>query len=138
MMHDYGPGQVFASAHVEVDAEDNILDIHDTIDNLERMVKKQLQMELVIHMDPVKINDPLTNQYRKLLKNAIKEIDEGWTFHDFRIVDGPTHTNLVFDLVVPFDEKRSEKELIQVLKAHMKTDKQVYLVVTIDHPMAGA
>lgn len=138
MIHDYGPGQVFASAHVEVDAEDNILDIHDSIDNLERMVKKQLQMELVIHMDPVKINDPLTNQYRKLLKNAIKEIDEGWTFHDFRIVDGPTHTNLVFDLVVPFDEKRSEKELIQVLKAHMKTDKQVYLVVAIDHPMAGA
>ena len=53
-------------------------------------------------------------------------------------MDGPTHTNLVFDLVVPFDEKRSEKELIQVLKAHMKTDKQVYLVVTIDHPLAGA
>ena len=57
MIHDYGPGQVFASAHVEVDAEDNILDIHDSIDNLERMVKKQLQMELVIHMDPVKIEE---------------------------------------------------------------------------------
>lgn len=138
MIHDYGPGQVFASAHVEVDAEDNILDIHDTIDNLEHMVKDQLQMELVLHMDPVKINDPLTNQYRLVVKNAIKEIDEGWTFHDFRIVDGPTHTNLVFDLVVPFNEKRSEAELIQVLKSHIKTDKKVYLVITIDHPMTGA
>lgn len=138
MIHDYGPGQVFASAHVEVDAEDNILDIHDTIDNLEHIVKDQLQMELVLHMDPVKINDPLTNQYRLVVKNAIKEIDEGWTFHDFRIVDGPTHTNLVFDLVVPFNEKRSKAELTQILEAHIKTHKKVYLVITIDHPMTGA
>lgn len=136
MIHNYGPNRLFANAHVEVDSDQDIFVVHDAIDNIERKVKKEMGIELVLHMDPVKVNDPLTEQYKEQVAKAIKALNVEWNFHDFRIVSGPTHVNLVFDLVIPFSEKRTKEEIKALLKEKIDSDKEVYLVLTIDHPMA--
>lgn len=136
MIHNYGPNRLFANAHVEVDSDQDIFVVHDAIDNIERKVKKEMGIELVLHMDPVKVNDPLTEQYKEQVAKAIKALNVEWNFHDFRIISGPTHVNLVFDLVIPFSEKRTKEEIKALLKEKIDSDKEVYLVLTIDHPMA--
>ncbi len=136
MLHNYGPNKIFASAHVEVDSSKDIFETHDHIDNIEREVKKNMNIDLVLHMDPVKINDPETELYRAKVVEAIHQIDPKWRFHDFRIVSGPTHVNLVFDLVIPFEEKYVQEEIEEMLLKHIESDKKIYLVLTIDHPYA--
>ena len=136
MLHNYGPNKIFASAHVEVDSSKDIFETHDHIDNIEREVKENMNIDLVLHMDPVKVNDPETELYRAKVVEAIHQIDPKWGFHDFRIVSGPTHVNLVFDLVIPFEEKYSQEEIEDVLLKHIQSDKKIYLVLTIDHPYA--
>lgn len=136
MLHNYGPNKIFASAHVEVDSSKDIFETHDHIDNIEREVKKNMNIDLVLHMDPVKVNDPETELYRAKVVEAIHQIDPKWRFHDFRIVSGPTHANLVFDLVIPFEEKYTQEEIEEMLLKHIESDKKIYLVLTIDHPYA--
>ena len=136
MLHNYGPNKIFASAHVEVDSSKDIFETHDHIDNIEREVKKNMNIDLVLHMDPVKVNDPETELYRAKVVEAIHQIDPKWRFHDFRIVSGPTHVNLVFDLVIPFEEKYTQEEIEEMLLKHIESDKKIYLVLTIDHPYA--
>lgn len=136
MLHNYGPNKIFASAHVEVDSSKDIFETHDHIDNIEREVKETMNIDLVLHMDPVKVNDPETELYRAKVVEAIHQIDPKWGFHDFRIVSGPTHVNLVFDLVIPFEEKYSQEEIEDMLLKHIQSDKKIYLVLTIDHPYA--
>ncbi len=136
MLHNYGPNKIFASAHVEVDSSKDIFETHDHIDNIEREVKENMNIDLVLHMDPVKVNDPETELYRAKVVEAIHQIDPKWGFHDFRIVSGPTHVNLVFDLVIPFEEKYSQEEIEAMLLKHIQSDKKIYLVLTIDHPYA--
>lgn len=136
MLHNYGPNKIFASAHVEVDSSKDIFETHDHIDNIEREVKENMNIDLVLHMDPVKVNDPETELYRKKVVEAIHQIDPKWGFHDFRIVSGPTHVNLVFDLVIPFEEKYTQEEIEAMLLKHIQSDKKIYLVLTIDHPYA--
>lgn len=136
MLHNYGPNKIFASAHVEVDSSKDIFETHDHIDNIEREVKENMNIDLVLHMDPVKVNDPETELYRAKVVEAIHQIDPKWGFHDFRIVSGPTHVNLVFDLVIPFEEKYSQEEIEDMLLKHIQSDKKIYLVLTIDHPYA--
>ena len=136
MLHNYGPNKIFASAHVEVDSSKDIFETHDHIDNIEREVKKNMNIDLVLHMDPVKVNDPETELYRTKVVEAIHQIDPKWRFHDFRIVSGPTHVNLVFDLVIPFEEKYAQEEIEEMLLKHIESDKKIYLVLTIDHPYA--
>ncbi|WP_295758226.1 cation diffusion facilitator family transporter [uncultured Holdemanella sp.] len=136
MLHNYGPNKIFASAHVEVDSSKDIFETHDHIDNIEREVKENMNIDLVLHMDPVKVNDPETELYRKKVVEAIHQIDSKWGFHDFRIVSGPTHVNLVFDLVIPFEEKYTQEEIEAMLLKHIQSDKKIYLVLTIDHPYA--
>ena len=136
MLHNYGPNKIFASAHVEVDSSKDIFETHDHIDNIEREVKENMNIDLVLHMDPVKVNDPETELYRKKVVEAIHQIDPKWGFHDFRIVSGPTHVNLVFDLVIPFEEKYTQEEIEEMLLKHIESDKKIYLVLTIDHPYA--
>ena len=136
MLHNYGPNKIFASAHVEVDSSKDIFETHDHIDNIEREVKKNMNIDLVLHMDPVKVNDPETELYRAKVVEAIHQIDPKWRFHDFRIVSGPTHVNLVFDLVIPFEEKYAQEEIEEMLLKHIESDKKIYLVLTIDHPYA--
>lgn len=136
MLHNYGPNKIFASAHVEVDSSKDIFETHDHIDNIEHEVKKNMNIDLVLHMDPVKVNDPETELYRAKVVEAIHQIDPKWRFHDFRIVSGPTHVNLVFDLVIPFEEKYAQEEIEEMLLKHIESDKKIYLVLTIDHPYA--
>lgn len=136
MLHNYGPNKIFASAHVEVDSSKDIFEMHDHIDNIEREVKENMNIDLVLHMDPVKVNDPETELYRAKVVEAIHQIDPKWGFHDFRIVSGPTHVNLVFDLVIPFEEKYTQEEIEEMLLKHIESDKKIYLVLTIDHPYA--
>lgn len=136
MLHNYGPNKIFASAHVEVDSSKDIFETHDHIDNIEREVKENMNIDLVLHMDPAKVNDPETELYRKKVVEAIHQIDPKWGFHDFRIVSGPTHVNLVFDLVIPFEEKYTQEEIEAMLLKHIQSDKKIYLVLTIDHPYA--
>ena len=136
MLHNYGPNKIFASAHVEVDSSKDIFETHDHIDNIEREVKENINIDLVLHMDPVKVNDPETELYRAKVVEAIHQIDPKWGFHDFRIVSGPTHANLVFDLVIPFEEKYTQEEIEEMLLKHIESDKKIYLVLTIDHPYA--
>lgn len=136
MLHNYGPNKIFASAHVEVDSSKDIFETHDHIDNIEREVKENMNIDLVLHMDPVKVNDPETELYRAKVVEAIHQIDPKWGFHDFRIVSGPTHVNLVFDLVIPFEEKYSQEEIEDMLLKYIQSDKKIYLVLTIDHPYA--
>ena len=136
MLHNYGPNKIFASAHVEVDSSKDIFETHDHIDNIEREIKKNMNIDLVLHMDPVKVNDPETELYRAKVVEAIHQIDPKWRFHDFRIVSGPTHVNLVFDLVIPFEEKYAQEEIEEMLLKHIESDKKIYLVLTIDHPYA--
>lgn len=136
MLHNYGPNKIFASAHVEVDSSKDIFETHDHIDNIEREVKENMNIDLVLHMDPVKVNDPETELYRAKVVEAIHQIDPKWGFHDFRIVSGPTHANLVFDLVIPFEEKYAQEEIEEMLLKHIESDKKIYLVLTIDHPYA--
>lgn len=136
MLHNYGPNKIFASAHVEVDSSKDIFETHDHIDNIEREVKENMNIDLVLHMDPVKVNDLETELYRAKVVEAIHQIDQKWGFHDFRIVSGPTHVNLVFDLVIPFEEKYTQEEIEEMLLKHIDSDKKIYLVLTIDHPYA--
>lgn len=136
MLHNYGPNKIFASAHVEVDSSKDIFETHDHIDNIEREVKENMNIDLVLHMDPVKVNDPETELYRAKVVEAIHQIDPKWGFHDFRIVSGPTHANLVLDLVIPFEEKYTQEEIEEMLLKHIESDKKIYLVLTIDHPYA--
>lgn len=136
MLHNYGPNKIFASAHVEVDSSKDIFETHDHIDNIEREVKENMNIDLVLHMDPVKVNDPETELYRAKVVEAIHQIDPKWGFHDFRIVSGPTHVNLVFDLVIPFEEKYTQEEIKAMLLKHIQSNKKIYLVLTIDHPYA--
>ena len=136
MLHNYGPNKIFASAHVEVDSSKDIFETHDHIDNIEREVKENMNIDLVLHMDPVKVNDLETELYRAKVVEAIHQIDPKWGFHDFRIVSGPTHVNLVFDLVIPFEEKYTQEEIEEMLLKHIDSDKKIYLVLTIDHPYA--
>ena len=136
MVHMYGPSKVFVSAHVEVDGSQDIFYTHECIDTIEREVKKETHAELVLHMDPIKVHDPETEEYKEAVNQAIQAVSHDYSFHDFRIVSGPTHVNLVFDLVVPFDETKSPKEIEDLIQSHLHTKKSTTLVITIDHPFA--
>ena len=133
VIHQYGPNKKFVTVHVEVDAKIDIMISHDMVDNIERDFKKELGIDLVIHMDPVDIHDEKTLYYKDLVKRVIKAYDESFTFHDFRIVSGPTHTNLLFDVVIPIKYPKK----VSVVKAELKEliekeDEQIIVVMMID------
>ena len=136
MVHMYGPSKVFVSAHVEIDGSQDIFYTHECIDTIEREVKKETHAELVLHMDPIKVHDPETEEYKEAVNQAIQAVSHDYSFHDFRIVSGPTHVNLVFDLVVPFEETKSPKEIENLIQSNLHTKKSTTLVITIDHPFA--
>lgn len=133
IVHDYGPGQRFATVHVEMDAAIPPLDAHDLIDNIEMDFRNNHNVQLVIHYDPVVTDDEDANVLQKKLREAAASIDPDLTIHDFRTVRGHTHTNLVFDLVVPHRLKGQEKSLQAQLETAMQTeDMKYYLVITFD------
>lgn len=134
IVHDYGPSRLFVTLHAEVRADANILEIHDLIDEIERTMAKQFGCLATIHMDPVDIDDHLTNELREKMKQLVVEIDPNYTIHDFRVVSGPTHTNLIFDIVLPPDDQRDETSLKALISEKVKEWNQTYFVVlNIDH-----
>lgn len=138
MLHSYGEGRIFASVHVEVDANEDILVSHDRIDNIEREIAVDHGIHLVIHMDPIVTDDEKTNTQREAVKQLLLGIDERLTMHDFRMVEGPTHTNLIFDVVVPPKFSIPEKELQgRIIKGVHELDPEYYAVVTIDATYTG-
>ena len=132
-MHCYGPNQIYASCHVEVDASKDVIITHDSIDNIEKECLQKLKIQTVIHMDPVVINDPQRNHYKEVVEEALKEVNPDLHFHDFRIVSGPTHVNLVFDIVLPFELKSKKDEIQSKLEdlVHQK-EPNTYLVISYD------
>lgn len=133
MVHDYGAHKTFASVHVEVDSSVDVMLSHDMIDNIERDFLKDMGIHLVIHMDPVNLNDPLTNELKVICVNFLKQIDENLSLHDFRIVSGNTHTNIIFDILVPFCTNKTNAEILKELNEKMaQLDGVYYLVITFD------
>ena len=133
-VHDYGPGRVMVSLHAEVSGDGNIFDLHDAIDTAETELKEQLGCIATIHMDPIEADNTEVSQMRAAVAEKLKELDDVISIHDFRMVPGPTHTNLIFDAVVPADYKKSDKELAASIRQHIhQTWPDRYAVVNIDH-----
>lgn len=133
-VHDYGPGRCFASVHCEVPAERNILVSHDIIDCIEHDFLTEKGIHLVIHMDPIVTDDPRTNQLRDEIHAMVTDISPELTAHDFRVVWGQTHSNLVFDVCAPFGFSMSDRELAAEIKKRVKTiNPHYYAVITVDH-----
>lgn len=134
MVHDYGPGQRFASLHVEMDRKEDPMLCHDIIDDLERMCLKQHNVHLVIHYDPVVADDAELTHMRTTVLQILQQFDSSLSLHDFRMVQGNRHTNLIFDIVLPYSLTGKEK----AIKAHLDTQLQTisggpyYTVVTFD------
>jgi cation diffusion facilitator family transporter len=135
IVHDYGPGRRVISLHAEVDASGDILEMHDIIDNIERDIKRKYNSSITIHMDPIVVNDEKTNQLMGLIQNILQEIDDQIDMHDFRVVVGPTHTNIIFDIVVPFDFKYNQEEIQHLIEEKAQQyDPNYYIVIDdIDH-----
>lgn len=134
IVHDYGPGRIIASAHAEVPSTVDIVEIHDVIDNVEKKISKELKIVICIHMDPIVVDDEEVDRYKALTKKIIKEMNSAYNFHDFKMVKGPTHTNLIFDLVVPYEKKKTSSEILSELNNRFKNkDETINLVVTVEH-----
>ena len=134
MVHDYGPGQRFGSLHVEMDRGQDALYCHELIDNLERECLNELGVHLVIHYDPVVVGDPEIDDLREFLSQILQQKDPRLSLHDFRMVKGAGHTNLIFDIAVPHDLVGQEKAIRQGLEKALTENRQgkFYLVITYD------
>lgn len=133
ILHDYGPGRQFLSLHAEVPMDENILFVHDVIDNVEIEIFKEYGIETVIHMDPIDTRDQRINDIRSKVKEILSDLGEGFNAHDFRIVPGHTHTNVLFDVVRPIGSKIGDEELkTAVSLAVSAMDPQYRCVIKID------
>jgi cation diffusion facilitator family transporter len=132
-VHDYGPGRVFVSLHAEIPCDMDIMQAHDVIDTAETEIGKKLNCEISIHMDPIAVNDEKTVKLRKTVTAIVKTLDERLTIHDFRITDGPLRTNLIFDVVLPFDLKMSDSEAVKYISDKLKeVDERYFAVIQVD------
>ena len=133
MVHDYGPGQCFASVHAEMDVEEDPLTCHDIIDDIERDALRELKVHLVVHYDPIVTNDEELNHMRALIGGCVSEIDPALTMHDFRMVRGPQHTNLIFDLAIPYSLVGHTAELKRRIDERVQQENsRYYTVITFD------
>ena len=133
MVHSYGAGATIASFHAEVDGKSNFFEVHDLIDNIEKQLYSEYNITCTIHMDPVVTDDEKINALKLKVDGAVKSVSENLRFHDFRCVEGPTHTNLIFDIEIPFEEKRGNKEILALVEAEIKKiDKTYFVVINVD------
>lgn len=138
MIHDYGPGRRFGSVHVEMPAEEDILQSHDVIDNIERDFLKERQLHMIVHLDPIVTKDPAVLDLRSWLSEEVKIIHPKLTIHDLRMVKGHSHTNVIFDCVRPPDLQMSDHYLKQALSALLaKKNPKFYAVITLDASYAA-
>ncbi|MFA9466596.1 MAG: cation diffusion facilitator family transporter [Velocimicrobium sp.] len=135
VVHDYGPGRIMISLHGEVPGDGNIFKIHDAIDRIEEELNTKLECKSVIHMDPIVVKDETVNHLHKEVEEKIKVIHPSINIHDFRMVKGPTHTNIIFDAVVPFGFEISDDEIKgQIEIIIISLGKEYIPVVKIDKP----
>ncbi len=133
VVHDYGPGRLMISLHAEVHGDHDIFEVHDTIDHIERELNETLSCESVIHMDPIETDNEEVARMKGIIAAKVKEIHEQMTIHDFRMVSGPTHTNVIFDAVMPYGMKMSREEVKQKIEVMVEEmDGNYYAVVQID------
>ena len=138
IVHDYGPGRLMISLHAEVPADGDLLEMHDTIDLVEQTLREKFHCDAVIHMDPIVTNDEQVLKMRSKMHQLVQVIDKRITVHDFRMVTGPTHTNLIFDVACPFDLKQSDEEVKrQVEEIVDLLDGNYNAVVTVDRIYAS-
>ena len=134
VIHSYGETRIFASIHTEIAADGDMLQAHDTIDTIEKNVMEKFGIELVIHMDPIVTNDEKVEKHFQIVHKTIKDFDPQLDIHDFRVVEGPTHTNLIFDVVIPHRYKLTDTELKKEITQRVKAVNQSYcLVITVDN-----
>ena len=133
IVHDYGPGRVMISLHAEVPANEDVLALHDEIDNVEKELREKLGCDAVIHMDPVVTDDGVTEETRRRVQTLVHCIDDAIDIHDFRMVSGPTHTNLIFDAVVPFGFRLTDEQVEEKIKNAVRAlDGTYYAVVRVE------
>lgn len=133
IVHDYGPGRTFASVHVEMSAETDPLESHDIIDNIEKDFFDKHQLQLIVHYDPIVTNDPEVEGLRNYLHEHLHEIGQGLSFHDLRLVRGATHSNVIFDCIMPYEMKMSESELREAITELVRRKDPSYnCVITVD------
>ena len=138
VIHSYGPGKIFATIHVEVDSEESIIVTHDIMDNIEKDFKEEMGINLVIHMDPIDTRDESTQELKEQAFQILQKIDPILTFHDFRVVRGETHTNVLFDVVVPVKYEKTDSELKKIIGEEFKMyDSKINVVLEIDKNYNG-
>ncbi|MCI8528843.1 MAG: cation transporter [Lachnospiraceae bacterium] len=136
IVHNYGPGRILISLHAEVPADGCLLELHELIDTIEHQLKEQLHCHAVIHMDPVCVGDEETARLKHLAEDCLHGISESLSLHDFRIVAGPTHTNLIFDVVIPYHFPLSDKELTTLIQDKIRQRNPNYTaIIDVDKQM---
>jgi cation diffusion facilitator family transporter len=134
VIHDYGPGRRMMSVHAEVPADADFLEVHDVIDHIERELNEKFRIEAVIHMDPIQVGDPKVDELRAVAARLAAQIHPELTVHDFRITAGPLHTNLIFDVVVPYSAGVGDEEVRERLTQGLQAlDESYNTVIDIDH-----
>lgn len=132
-VHSYGRNTLYASVHVEVDSSVDVMESHDLIDRIERDFAENTNVRLVIHMDPVVVGDPELDNYRKEVEEIVAALDEHFSVHDFRMVRGVTHTNLIFDVAVHFDTKLTDRQIADYIQNEVnRIYENVYVVPTVE------
>ena len=135
VIHNYGVHNDFVTAHVEIKSNMEIMKAHDLMDNIEKDFKDDLGIDLTVHMDPIDVDNPKVVKLQGLVTEAISKLDEELKIHDFRIVEGITHTNILFDCVVPYEKNYTEEDLKEYLTNNIKPEKEMYCyVIEIDRP----
>lgn len=134
VVHNYGPGKIFASLHVEVDADGDLMESHDMVDNIERDLSKKLNIQITCHLDPIRVGDPLVKQMTELAEKTADGIGGVSNVHDLRIVKGPTHTNIIFDVAVAPGGKTPDDAIRSIFQeAVEKVDPNYFVVINFDH-----
>ncbi|MBQ0111487.1 MAG: cation diffusion facilitator family transporter, partial [Oscillospiraceae bacterium] len=138
VVHNYGPGRTFATLHVEVPDTVNITKCHEMVDDCEKLLNEKTGAEIVIHMDPIVTDNEQLNQIKKIILKKLQEQNKLYNLHDFRMVDGQGHINLVFDVVAPIDETKSDEQIKQMVQKICKDqDSRYNAVVTVDRDYLG-
>ncbi len=133
IVHNYGPGHIIAAFHIEVDGNEDIFEIHDMVDLIEQRLRHEHNLEVTIHMDPIVTDDEQTTKLRARVVDAVQAIDARIRIHDFRFVPGETHTNLIFDVAVPFELKMSDDDIRRAVADNISLiDPTYFTVITID------
>jgi len=133
LIHEYGPGIYFASVHIEMDCSVPVLESHDIIDNIEREFREKEHIFLTVHYDPILVGDEKSDSAKRLIVNIVKEISPYLSIHDFRMVYGIEHCNLIFDLVMPFGFELAQSEIEKMINDRLKKEEiKYYTVITFD------